>query len=97
LVPETSVVSFRERLDGTYKARFSYKNLNILYADHELKFKYFFSQDCGLDQELVSINMIFQKKYSEENISFWDILMGIYPWWISVHHWILKYMPNKNE
>lgn len=76
-IPETSEVAFRERSDGTYMASFNYNNLNLLYDDHELEFKYFFSQGCGLDQTSVSVNMIFKKQYSERNISFWDTLMGV--------------------
>ena len=77
LIPETSKVAFRERSDGGYMASFNYKNLNLLYADHELNFKYSLSRDCGLDQASVSVNMFFQKQYSERNISFWDTLMGV--------------------
>jgi hypothetical protein len=77
LIPETSEIAFRERSDGGYMASFNYKNLNLLYADHELEFKYSFSRDCGFDQASVSVNMLFQKQYSERNISFWDTLMGV--------------------
>ena len=74
---ESSEVAFRESSDGAYVAYFSYKKLNILYADHDLEFKYYFSRDCGLDQLGASGNMSFKIKYSERNITFWDILMGV--------------------
>ncbi len=77
LISENSETTFRERSDGVYTASFNYKNLNIKHNDHELAFSYSFSKDCGLDQTSTPANMIFKKQYSERNISFWDMLMGI--------------------
>lgn len=77
LISENSEATFRERSDGTYTASFNYNNLNIQHTDHELEFTYSFNNECGLDQTKASVRMLFKKQYSERNISFWDMLMGI--------------------
>lgn len=77
LIPKSFEVGFKERSDGMYTASFSYKNLNLIYADHELEFNYSFSGSCGLGRAAASVSMIFQKQYHERKTSFWDTLMGI--------------------
>jgi len=76
-VPKTGHASFRQKSDGTFIASISYKNLDIEYADHQLEFFYSFENQCRLIGLPIPVKMEFKKDYSERNISFWDVLMGV--------------------
>ena len=76
-IPKTATASFRQRADSSFVARISVKNLHLLYSDHEMEFVYSFNDRCGSIELSSSITMKFSKNYSEREISFWDILMGV--------------------
>lgn len=79
LVPLPKLV--KEKFEKDYKgevlAYFSFKNLNLQYANHQLKFTLIYDDSCSFKTDPIPVSIVFNKKYSEEKISFWDVLMGV--------------------
>ena len=76
-LPKFIKAASKKNYKNEFKVRFAFKNLNLLYADHQLKFTLTYGDNCGFETLSDTLTIDFDKKYSEENISFWDVLMGV--------------------
>lgn len=74
---ESSTALFRKKHNGELLAYFSFKNLYLSYANHEVNFAYTFGQTCDSDLMADSVSVFFEKKYSERKITLWDVMMGV--------------------
>lgn len=72
-----SNASFKRGSSSTFKAYFSFKEIDLKYVAHELVVNYHTSGECPLDVGPSSAEATFSKDYEERKLTFWDALMGI--------------------
>lgn len=76
-LPKLIKEKFKKDYKGEVLSYFSFKNLNLQYANHQLKFTLIYGDNCGFEADSIPVSIVFNKEYSEEKISFWDVLMGV--------------------
>jgi len=63
--------------NNTYDADFIFKSMPLEYHDYELNINFHFVISENDIKEQISLKAKFIRNYTEEQISFWDKLMGI--------------------